>query len=118
MPTPTLPRTVPPIRRADRELIRLDTDPRFQVPASGTDQGWFARQMAQYTATLERTLDRMQQRIEQLEGQRGAPEMHAPLSMLGNAITDVADPTLTKLHNVVTVQFMLANALGKNAAGR
>ena len=113
---PTKPtKTVNQAKRPHRELIALKEEPRYQVPSD--DPEWFARYMGEYTGGLRQTLERMQERIEQLEGHRGNPEIQADLSMLGNAIKDVKDPVLKETQNVVTVQFLLTNALVKNAQG-
>ena len=108
-------KTVNQAKRPQRELIALKDEPRYQVPRD--DPGWFAQYMREYTDGLRQTLERMQERIEQLEGHRGNPEIQADLSMLGNAIKDVKDPALKDVQNVVTVKFLVANALVKNAQG-
>ena len=108
-------KTVNQAKRPHRELITLKDEPRYAVPSN--DSMWFARYMGEYTQGLQQTLERMQERIEQLEGHRGNPEIQADLSMLGNAIKDVKDPALKDAQNVVTVQFLVTNALVKNANG-
>ena len=109
MAAPKPPQTVNQTKRPQRELIKIATDPRFLVPQE--KPSWFAEYMGQYSADLERLLDRMQERIEQMEGARGHPQIQANLSMLGNKITDVGDAAVDAPQDVVTVEFLRMHGL-------
>lgn len=87
--------------------------PKPQLPSDAPP--WFRQWVESWYKQNLRVFDRMQQRIDTLQGLRSAPRLNAPLSMQENAITALPDPTTPD--NPVTLRYLQQHALLKNAAG-